>query len=139
MSSATQLAIVNGLNVPDLKVWAICEIATYDVWGNARDGYEVNNTFRQSEPIKIPCEATISNVPRMPGASDAYRSFPDSGSFNTEVMISFHPSDKAIKAALGITCRIATDGDDKMITVERERDGYPLGELYVIGYSDTDD
>lgn len=29
-------------------------VYSYDVWGNAKDGYEVNNVFRTNEIIPIP-------------------------------------------------------------------------------------
>ena len=35
---------------------------TYDVWGNEKDGYEVNDIFKTSETYEIPAEATDAHV-----------------------------------------------------------------------------
>src|ERR1700685_2192710 len=61
-------------------VW---EIASYDVWGNARDGYEVNNVFRQSEPVEIRCKVETFNAGTPQEFMGAY------------------PSDSQIRMALG--------------------------------------
>lgn len=29
---------------------------SYDVWGNAKDGYDVNNVFRTAETVELPVE-----------------------------------------------------------------------------------
>ena len=49
-----------------LTVW---ESATYDVRGNARDGYEVNDVYRRRTPIEIQCKVETYNVNR---ARDGY-------------------------------------------------------------------
>lgn len=100
---------------------------TYDVWGNARDGYEVNDTYsmpteqvdlagRSLHGILIYCPVTRHNC----GTPQEFKSAT--------------PSDRAIKRAFGVSCRIATDGDDTHITVDRERDSYPIGELTCVSH-----
>lgn len=34
---------------------------SYDVWGNAKDGYEINNVFRTNEVIDIPNVVLVSD------------------------------------------------------------------------------
>lgn len=89
-------------------VW---EVWTYDVWGNARDGYEVNDRYCHSREYPIRLTVEVNN----PGTPQAFESA--------------YPSDRQIRQAFGIRCRCETDGDDLTIYVNRERDGYPIGEL----------
>jgi hypothetical protein len=87
------------------------EIRTYDVWGNAKDGYEVNDVY-SAGTVELRIPQTRYNV----GTPQEF--------------ISACPSDRQIKRALGVSCRIETDGDDTHITITRMRDSYPLGEMY---------
>lgn len=130
---ADRLAVVNDVPLGLKGVVAVCEWATFDVLGNARDGYQVNDLYRQGE-IRIPVQPTVSNVPRFPGASDSYRSFPAAGSFSCNVVVSFGLTDRAIRKALDIRCRVTIDGDDTHYTIDRESDGKPLAELTVLRY-----
>lgn len=86
------------------------EIATYDVWGNSRDGYEVNDTYRSGE-IELYAAVTRYNA-------DTPQEFKGAGLSNRQ-----------IKRTFGVTCRIDVDGDDMVYYVNRQRDGYPIGEL----------
>jgi hypothetical protein len=87
------------------------ELWTYDVWGNAKDGYEVNDRscFDRS------AELTLSTVVHNLGTPQAF--------------VSANPTDRQIKKLFGVNCRIETDGDDIVIYVNRARDGYPIGEM----------
>lgn len=68
------------------------KLYTYDVWGNARDGYEVNDRYSQSEiELRIPVTRYNANTPQEFSAA--------------------YPSDRQLKRAFGISCRIETDGD----------------------------
>lgn len=89
-------------------VW---EVWTYDVWGNARDGWDVNDRSCQDREyhIRIPIETCN---PGTPAEFDCAS-----------------PTDRQIRAIFGIRCRFETDGDDTSIDVTRARDGYPIGEL----------
>jgi hypothetical protein len=87
------------------------ELRTYDVWGNAKDGYEVNNTFRAGT-VELRVPQTRHNI----GTPQEF--------------VSAYPTDRQIKRAFGVNCRIDTDGDDLHITVNRDRDGYPIGEMF---------
>jgi hypothetical protein len=88
------------------------ELRTYDVWGNAKDGYEVNDTFRAGE-ANIRCKVEVNNA----GTAQEF--------------LSAYPSDSQIRKALNLgRFKIETEGDDVSIAVNRARDGYPLGELF---------
>lgn len=88
------------------------ELRTYDVWGNATDGYEVNDTFKAGE-VTIRCKVEVCNA----GTPQEF--------------LSASPSDSQIRRALGLRrFKLETDGDDLHIYVNRARDSYPLGELY---------
>lgn len=88
------------------------ELRTYDVWGNATDGYEVNDSFRSGE-VTIRCKVEVNNA----GTPQEF--------------LSASPSDSQIRRALSLRrFKLETDGDDLTIYVNRARDGYPLGELY---------
>ena len=86
------------------------ELSTYDVWGNSRDGYEVNDRYGHGE-VEVFAPQTVYNVGM-------------AGEF-----VGASLTDRQIKRLFGVNCRISTDGDDLTIYVERERDGYPIGEL----------
>lgn len=93
------------------------ELVTYDVWGNARDGWEVNNAFRSGE-YSIPALVRVYNI----GTEHQF--------------VSAELTDSAIKKALGITCKLTdeNEGDDCHIYLYRERDGYPLCELHCVSH-----
>jgi hypothetical protein len=86
------------------------ELRTYDVWGNPRDGYEVNDSRNHGE-IELVLDVHKHNEG------------------TTAEFIGAYPSDKQIRAAFGVRCRLQLNGDDLHITVDRERDLYPIGEL----------
>jgi hypothetical protein len=89
------------------------EIRTYDVWGNARDGYDVNDSFNHGE-IKLRLTLETHNE----GTEHEFQSAT--------------PSDRQIRRVFGLK-RIGLDtnqGDDIQILVNAERDGYPIGEMY---------
>ena len=90
--------------------------ATYDVWGNANDGYEVNDVYSHSV-IELDIPITVNNVATPQQFKSAY------------------PTDKQIRELFGIgRTRIDTGGDDLCIYVNRVRDGYPIGELECISH-----
>jgi hypothetical protein len=88
------------------------ELWSYDVWGNATDGYDVNDRscFDRSYEMSLKRETFNAGKP---------------GEF-----IGAYPSDYQIKKAFGIGCAIETDGDDLTIYITRKSDGYPLGEMF---------
>ena len=90
--------------------WEVC---TYDVLGNAEDGYEVNDRYRVHRAYPL----TLAVVTNNPGTDRAFNSA--------------SPSDAQIREALGLVedASITTDGDDLYIQVDASEDGYPLGEL----------
>jgi len=94
-------------------IWAL---RTYDVWGNARDGYDVNDTYSAGK-VELFIPQTRWNV----GTPQEF--------------VSASPTDRQIKKAFGVNCRIDTDGDDLSIYVNRERDGYPIGEMHCVSHA----
>lgn len=93
------------------KITTEWELRTYDVWGNAKDGYEINDSFRNGK-ITLSLPVKTHNV----GTPHEYQSA--------------SPSDTQIRAAFGYErVRIDTDGDDLTIYVNRSRDNYPIGEM----------
>jgi hypothetical protein len=97
-----------------LTTW---ELRTYEVWGNATEGYEVNDT-RWAGTVELRIPQTRYNV----GTPQEF--------------ISAYPSDRQIKQlAFGVRCQIALDGDDLYIGVSRRRDGYPIGEMHCTSHA----
>ena len=91
------------------------EIRTYDVWGNAEDGYEVNNVFSAGKvTLDVPVKVYNEGTPQQ---------------FESPEI-----TDDQIRQALGLRRNfpIETDGDDTIIYVNSERTGKPLGELFLI-------
>lgn len=88
------------------------ELRSYDVWGNSQDGYEVNDSFRDGE-VTLRLKVEVNN----PGTPQEF--------------ISASPSDSQIRRAMGLNrFKLELDGDDLTIYVNRERDGYPCGEMF---------
>ena len=94
------------------------EVWSYDVWGNSKDGYDVNDRYKDHEDYEISCKVEIAN----PGT---IRSFEHCTL-----------SDYAIRQALSIKkwIKIDTDGDDVTIYVNASKNGYPIGELRCISH-----
>lgn len=91
------------------------EVATYDVWGNARDGYEVNDVYRHGE-VELSLTVTVNNE----GTPHEFKSA--------------HPTDKQLRKVFGVGCQLETDGDDMTVYVKRERDGSPIGEITCVSH-----
>ena len=95
-----------------LSVW---QKRTYDVWGNSKDGYDVNDVYSCGE-VEIELE-----VKTFIGSTDQWQSAT--------------PSDSQIRKIFGIgRIKLDTNGDDIRIHVDRARDGYPLGELLCVSH-----
>ena len=91
------------------------ELRTYDVWGNANDGYEVNDSYRVGS-VELLIPQTRYNI----GTSSMF--------------VSAFPTNRQIKRAFGVSCQIDVDGDDIHIYVNRRRDGYPIGEMRCVSH-----
>jgi hypothetical protein len=116
---------VNRCRITSLQhygVWTMATVTTqwecwtYDVLGNARDGYEVNDRSCFDRGYSLDLEIETHNV----GTEREFQSA--------------SPSDEQIKEVFGASCKIETDGDDLTIYVTRERDGYPIGEMNCISH-----
>ena len=87
------------------------DLRSYDVWGNAKDGYEVNDVYRAGS-VTIRLMVQTANI----GTPHEFKHA--------------SPTDSQIRRACELgRFRIDTDGDDLHIYVNRSRDGYPLGEM----------
>ena len=91
------------------------QLWTYDVWGNAEDGYEVNDR-RKHGTIDIKCKNEVFNA-------------------NTpQEFTTYCPTDLQLSRAVG--CRgLSWDGEsDYTLYATREKDGKPEGELEFLGW-----
>lgn len=85
-----------------------CSAYSYDVWGNKKDGFEVNDTFCISNELFISADVM---------------EFDDK-------LIRHMKKIFNIKRNVRIGS-IAVSGDDKMITFDYSPEGYPIGHLIV--------
>jgi len=114
---------------------AVCEVWTYDVWGNEDDGYEVNDRCCVERAAEIPAVLTISNVPMYPGATDRYRSFPDESSFDANILCSYElDENEAFKYLAGLDDGC---GDGTTYYYEDDEDR-PIGEIIIVGWKSAD-
>jgi hypothetical protein len=125
-------AIQNGVKT-SARCIAVCDVWSYDVWGSARDGWDVNDRSCIASDAEIPALMSISNVPTHPGASDQFRQFPPSASFNVEVLCSWELDPKSLREYFGAGVVDSGDGDGKHYYVET-RAGKPVGEIFVTGW-----
>lgn len=86
-------------------------VRTYDVWGNAKEGYDVNDSYNQGD-IELDIPVTLFNANTL------------------QTFESVYPTLRQIRSVFGIRCQIDLDGDDLTIYVNRRRDSYPIGELH---------
>lgn len=91
------------------------QMRTYDVWGNKRDGFDVNDSFNRGE-YELNLKVTVYNEGK-------------SGEF-----VGAYPSIGQIQNLFGTRSRLSICGDDLNIYVNRERDGYPIGELFCLSH-----
>jgi hypothetical protein len=147
------------------------ELRTYDVWSNAEDGWEVNDSYsagtvelripqtrynagqltpvphdwpvqplRQGQHANNPAtcgtckrswdDGIVTGMTPTPSARCPFEQFHASTEF-----LGAYPTDRQIKLAFGVTCRIDTDGDDLYIAVNRASDGYPIGEMHCTSHA----
>lgn len=133
-----RFAIVNNVKTDHWAI-ALCEVWTFDVVGNARDGYEVNDRRNAGRNIEVPARMIVSNMPSHPGAKDEYREFSDSSSFEVKgAVASFELSDKDLKELLGVSGSIEVEGDGENYQVSKPN-GYPIGEVLITGWKPRDD
>lgn len=95
----------------------IWEVWDHDVWGNAKDGYEVNDRSCICRDYPLRLKVQTAN----PGTPQEFKYA--------------EPTDAQIRRALGIRwIRIETNGDSVYITVDRASDGYPIGEMLCVSH-----
>ena len=103
-------------NKPAGSLKTTWEMRTYDVWGNANDGFEVNDSYSHGE-IELYAAITRYNA-------DTPHEFKGASLSNLQ-----------IKRAFGVKCHIDTDRDGLTIYVERQRDSYPIGQLHCTSHA----
>ena len=81
----------------------------FDVWGNAEEGYEVNNLCTAIEEVEIPLDAVAEDIIRI----------------LKEVNYLHEEAETALFEVVG---------DGEMIEIFRESDMYPLGRLELLEY-----
>lgn len=95
------------------KIDTIWDLRTYDVWGNAKEGYEVNDSSIHSEDVHILLEVKTYNA-GLPGEFK-----------------SAYPTDSQIRKAFGFTTfRMDLTGDDTTIYINAAVDSMPMGEMH---------
>lgn len=80
------------------------KIVSLDVWGNRKDGYEINNATYSGKEIELPAEPTDAQV-RLALIHAGY-----------------------LKKSMRLD-RLEFDGDDALIQVSRKSDGYPIVQI----------
>jgi hypothetical protein len=96
----------------------IWQIVNYDVWGNEKEGYEVNQAFRSGNveiPVKIECY----------------------NAGNQQEFFNGSPNDTQIRKALGITPRVRIYDpycNERVIYANHVSTNYPLGELRLVSH-----
>ena len=91
------------------------EIYRYDVWGNARDGWEVNDVWRTHAKIHVICKRKRYNV----GTPQEFSTYA--------------PTDRQLNRALGARGLLWDGETEHTLFAARKRDGKPVGELRFIG------
>ena len=82
---------------------------TYDVWGNARDGFDVNDRYSHGT-VEIVCKRAVFNV----GTPHEFETF--------------EPTDRQLSRAAGFK-GVSWEGSDGTFYAEVARNGRPVGEL----------
>ena len=86
------------MTMREWRVWS------YDVWGNAREGFEVNDRF-EIDKVYID-DSIIENKKKLA---------------------------TLIRKVFGLKkIQLSFDGDDRTIYIEASRDGYPIGEMELV-------
>jgi hypothetical protein len=106
-------------------------VSTYDVYGNAKDGYDVNNVFRvRNYNFSSNCYNDAWELKLRPKGGLTWV-----GEEQCTVW-SASPSDTQIRQLLGCPrTKIIVTGDDTHLYVNRARDYYPLGELCCVSHT----
>ena len=93
------------------------ELRTYDVWGNNKDGYEVNDSYVVDRDYPMTLTVTVNNQ----GTPQEF--------------LSAYPTNRQIRKALDLrSIQLDLQGDDLTIYVNRSSNGYPLGEMHCISH-----
>ena len=92
------------------------EVWSYDVWGNAEEGYQVNDRYCQDRCYEIELPVLTANA-------------------GTEYAFEYAELSPAmVNEALGLHKRLELDGDDIMVTANGESSGKPYGELHCVSH-----
>ena len=83
---------------------------TYDVWGNARDGFDVNDRYSHGY-VEIVCKREVFNT----GTAHEFATF--------------EPTDRQLSRAAGFSRASWEGGSEGVYYAESSRNGRPIGEL----------
>lgn len=97
-------------------VMTVWELWDYDVWGNPDDGFWANDRFCFARKYQLRLKIEINN----PGTLQEF--------------ISAYPTDYQLGRLFSTRARISASGDDLHIYLERESDGFPIGEMHCISH-----
>jgi hypothetical protein len=84
------------------------DLFTYDVWGNARDGYEVNDRHGLRRDVTI-----------------SHQTFNSDSALKKWIKTNFH-----FKRNVRLSS-IHLDGDERTVYITGGRDEYPIGEIQI--------
>ncbi len=131
-------AIVNGIKTEHAAI-AVCELWYYDVWGNARDGFEVNDRSRHPRDLQLVATMHVSNAPSCPGASDNWRTIPRSNSCELKSVFTFEISDTDIAHAIGARLKqLEIESDGLTYEISQRSNSRPIGQLIIVGWLPKD-
>jgi hypothetical protein len=92
------------------------EVWTYDVWGNAEDGYEVNDRYCRERAFELTLAVEVCNA----GTPQEF----ECASI----------SDAQVKELWGDGVETDGNGDDLHYYFERCKDGKPVGEMFCVSH-----
>lgn len=102
-TSSGQKPTAPAVKVRTFRIWS------YDVWGNARDGFDVNDRYKHGL-VEIRCKRETFNA----GTPHEFHAW--------------NPTDRQLSRAAGFS-RVSWDGSDGCFYAEDSRNGRPIGEL----------
>jgi hypothetical protein len=96
------------MNAPKFKIRTF-RLWSYDVWGNARDGFDVNDRYKHGV-FTIKCKREVFN------------------SGTPHEFASYEPTDRQLSRAASI-CGASWDGCEGVFYAEKKSNGMPICEL----------
>jgi hypothetical protein len=98
-----------------MKIRTVWEVYSYDVWGNAADGYDVNDVFSRG---------TVQLLAQV--------EYFDNG--KPKPFIAAYLTDGQLRKVFRTFSKLSVDGDDLHYEISRQSDNLPIGRLYCISH-----